>query len=85
MMHAQRQRGVRLGVDFEAKALIANLGAEAYSAARLRATEASSEEMAKDWTNVASVIARRTRRFPFGRSSIDGAVAAPVGGDWPFT
>ncbi len=85
MMHAQRHRGVRLGVDFEAKALMANLGAEAYSAARLRAEEASSEDMAKDWSHVAGVIARRTRRFPFGRFAKGGALAAPAGGDWPFT
>jgi len=65
MLHAQRPRGVRLGVDFEAKALIASLGAEAYSAARLRAQEASSDEMAQDWTQVAGVIARRTRRSGF--------------------
>ena len=62
MLHAQRPRGVRLGVDFEAKALIASLGAEAYSAACLRAQEASSDEMAQDWAHVAGVIARRTRR-----------------------
>ena len=35
--HPQRPRGVRLGVDFEAKALIANLGEQAYSVACLRA------------------------------------------------
>ncbi len=45
--HAQRPRGVRLGVDFEAKALIANLGEEAYSVACLRAQEASSERHGK--------------------------------------
>ena len=62
MLHAQRPRGVRLGVDFEAKVLMASLGAGAYSAACLRAQEASSDEMAQDWTYVAGVIARRTRR-----------------------
>jgi len=62
MLQAQRSRGVRLGVDFEANSLIANLGAEAYSAACLRAQEASSHEMAQDWTDVAGVIARRMRR-----------------------
>jgi len=64
MLHAQRPRGVRLGVDFEANALIAALGAEAYSAACLRAKEASSDEIARDWTDVAGVIARRMRRRP---------------------
>lgn len=84
-MHAQRQQGVRLGVEFEAKALIANLGAEAYSAARLRAEEASSEELAKDWSDVAGLIARTARRRSFSPASIGGALPAQVGGDWPFT
>jgi hypothetical protein len=66
MLHTQRPRGVRLGVDFEASALMATLGPEAYSAACLRAQEASSDEMAQDWTEVADVIARRMRRRAFG-------------------
>lgn len=84
-MHAQRPRGVRLGVDFEAKALIANLGAEAYSAACLRAKEASSEDMAKDWTEVANAIARKNRGLHLASLSQGGALAAQAGGGWPFT
>ncbi len=83
-MQAQRPRGVRLGVDFEAKALIANLGAEAYSAACVRAQEASSDDMAKDWSEVASVIARKTGRLPIARVSM-GAPPVQAGGAWPFT
>jgi hypothetical protein len=62
MFTAQRPRGVRLGVDFEANALIAALGAGAYAVACARAQEASSDDMAKDWRDVANAIARRTRR-----------------------
>lgn len=62
MFQTPRPRGVRLGVDFEASALIAALGAEAQAAARARAEEASSDDIAKDWSDVASAIARRTRR-----------------------
>ncbi|RBP12219.1 hypothetical protein DFR50_11448 [Roseiarcus fermentans] len=58
---ARRPRAVRLGVDFEATALLANLGAEAGAVARQRAEEASSDEMAQDWADVADVIAQRTR------------------------
>jgi hypothetical protein len=36
-----------------------NLGAEAYSVARQRAAEASSDEMAKGWSGVAATIGRR--------------------------
>lgn len=38
------------------------MGAEGYWVARRRAEEASSEEMARDWSGVANVIARRTRK-----------------------
>lgn len=83
-MQAQRPRPVRLGVEFEAKSLIANLGAEAYSTACLRAQEASSEDMAKDWSHVASTIARRTRGLSFASLS-KGGLPAQAGGGWPFT
>ncbi len=84
-MHAQRPQGVRLGVDFEAKALIANLGAEAYSVACLRAQEASSEPLARDWTEVASVIARETRGLSAAAASHAATGPALAGLDWPFT
>ena len=85
MLHTQRQQGVRLGVDFEAMALIANRGAEAYSAACLRAEEASSEALARDWSEVASVIARRTRGLSLSDASSGAGLPARGGGDWPFT
>ncbi len=62
MLYRQRSRGLRLGVALEAKALISSSGAEAYWVARRRAEEASSEDMAKDWSIVAAAIARRTGR-----------------------
>ena len=62
MAHRQRPRGVRLGIDFEANALISNSGPEAYSVALRRSEEASSDEMARDWSGVAIAIARKTQR-----------------------
>ena len=62
MFTAQRPRGVRLGVSYEGSALVAALGAGAYAVACARAQEASSDDMARDWSDVASVIARRTKR-----------------------
>ena len=88
MAHAQRSQGLRLGVDREANALIANLGVDAYSAACLHAEEASSEEMAQDWSAVANVIARKTRRragFMMTAFSRGATLKAHAGPDWPFT
>jgi len=68
MSYRQRPRELRLGISVEADALISDLGVGAYSVARQRALEASSDAMAKDWTGVALAIARKTRRraaFPF--------------------
>ncbi len=62
MLYRQRPRGLRLGIDHEAQALISSLGGEAYWVARRRAEEASSEDMAKGWSVVASAIARKTGR-----------------------
>jgi hypothetical protein len=63
-MYRRRGRGLRVKTDLEAKRLISELGEEAYSVARRRAEEASSETMANDWSVVAFVIARRTRKAP---------------------
>jgi hypothetical protein len=60
MMTRERSQALRLGVAFEAKALISGMGAKAYEVARLRAEEASSDAMARDWTSVAEAIARQT-------------------------
>ena len=88
MAHAQRSRSLRLGVDREANALIANLGVEAYSAACLRAQEASSEEMVQDWRDVANAVARKTRRrrsFMITAIARGATLSAQAGPVWPFT
>ena len=86
MMRTQHPRGVRLGVKYEAKALVASLGSAAFSVARLRAEEASSADMARDWGEVARLVARNAARH--GESAATAfpasAPAAPIGADWPF-
>jgi hypothetical protein len=57
-LHRRRERLERI----EAEALIGSLGIGAYSAARQREREASSEATAKDWSRIASAVAP-TRRF----------------------
>ena len=64
MLHRQRPQGVRLGIDFEADALMSLSGGDAYSIACQRAAEASSEEIAGDWSEVAAAIARTTGKRP---------------------
>jgi hypothetical protein len=49
-------------IESEAEGLINNLGAGAYSAARLREHEASSDVMAKHWARVARTVARKIGR-----------------------
>jgi hypothetical protein len=65
MLYRQRPNGLRLGIDLEAEALISNSGADAYWIARRRAEEASSEDLARDWSGVAAAIARKTGQRPF--------------------
>ncbi len=60
MSNRQRNNGVRLAIDFEADALLAMSGREAYWVARRRAEEASNDEIARDWSGVAGLIARKT-------------------------
>ena len=63
MSHHQHE--LRLAVSSAAEALISDLGGEAYAVARRRAEEASSDRLARDWSDVALVIARKTgRRSP---------------------
>jgi hypothetical protein len=71
VLYWQRPRGLRLETNLEAKTLISELGGEAYSVARRRAEEASSETMAKDWSVVALVIARKTRKRPASLTTLD--------------
>ena len=60
MLQRERPRGVRLGIEFEADALLSISGTQAYSIALKRAEEASSEEMARDWSVVAATVARKS-------------------------
>jgi len=60
MLKRERSRGVRLGIELEADALLSISGAQAYSIALKRAEEASSEEMARDWSVVAATVARKS-------------------------
>jgi hypothetical protein len=53
---------VRLGIEVETDALLSTLGMQAYSIALKRAEEASSDEIARDWSVVAATIARRSGR-----------------------
>jgi hypothetical protein len=64
MINWRRRRGLRLETDLEAEKLTSERGGEAYSVARRRADEASNETMAMDWSVVAFVIARKTRKAP---------------------
>ena len=47
-------------IDAEAEALINHFGAEAYSEARRREREASSDAIAEDWGRVALMVERKT-------------------------
>ncbi len=60
MLQRERQRGVRLGVELEADALLSISGVQAYSIALKRAKEASSDEMGRDWSVVAATVARKS-------------------------
>ena len=60
MSKRERPRAVRLGIDLEADALLSMSGAQAYSIALKRAEEASSEEIARDWSVVAATVARKS-------------------------
>jgi hypothetical protein len=60
MSYHQRPHDLRLAIALEAEALISGFGGEACAEARRRAEEASSGLLAKDWTEVALTIARKT-------------------------
>ncbi len=61
MTHRQHHRPLQLSIATEAEALVTAFGAEALRTAQRRALEASSDQMAKDWTGVAAAIASRRR------------------------
>jgi hypothetical protein len=60
MSYHERPRELRLAIIVEAEALISNFGDEAYVEARRRAEEASSDFLARDWSEVALTITRKT-------------------------
>jgi hypothetical protein len=60
----QRPHELRLAISSEAEALMISFGDQAYEEARLRAEEASSDFLARDWNEVAHVVARKTRKRP---------------------
>jgi hypothetical protein len=60
-------------IDAEAEALIGYYGADAYSEARRREHEASSDAIGKDWDRVALMIARKTEGL--AESVADSALA----------
>ena len=59
-LRRRRDQAERIGA--EAAALISDLGDGAYSEARRRAREASSDEMEREWSRVALAVARKTGR-----------------------
>jgi hypothetical protein len=62
MSYHQRPHELRLAISSEAEALMMSFGDQAYGEARLRAEEASSDFLARDWNEVAHVVARKTRK-----------------------
>jgi hypothetical protein len=60
MSHHEHE--LRLAVSSAAEALISDLGGEAYAVARRRAEGASSDLLARDWSEVALLVARKTGR-----------------------
>jgi hypothetical protein len=62
MSYHQRPHELRLAISSTAEALISDFGDEAYAEARRRAEEASSDFFARDWSEVALVVARKTGR-----------------------
>jgi len=60
MFRQHRSHELRLAISSAADALISDLGSEAYAVARRRAEEASSDLLARDWSEVAVVITRKT-------------------------
>ena len=60
MSYHQRPHELRLAISSEAEALFSDFGGEAYAEACRRASEASSDSLARDWSVVAATIARRS-------------------------
>jgi hypothetical protein len=60
MSYHQRPHELRLAISSEAEALISDFGDGAYAEARRRAQEASSDSLARDWSEVALVVTSKT-------------------------
>jgi hypothetical protein len=60
MSYHQRLHELRLAINPETEALVSTFGVKAYSEARRRATEASNDVLARDWSLVAAKIAHRS-------------------------
>ena len=60
MSYHQRPHELRLAISSEAETLISDFGGEAYAEACRRASEASDDSLATDWSVVAAMIARRS-------------------------
>jgi hypothetical protein len=60
MFYHERPHELRLAISSEAEALFFDFGGEAYAEACRRASEASSDSLARDWSVVAAAIARRS-------------------------
>ena len=60
MSYHQRPRELRLAISPEAEALVSDFGGGAYAEACRRASEASNDSLARDWSAVAATIARRS-------------------------
>jgi hypothetical protein len=58
--HHHRSHELRLAIPLEAKALLSLYGSEAFTEARRRAVEASNDFLARDWSEVALVVRRRS-------------------------
>jgi hypothetical protein len=61
MFYHQRPHELRLAISSEAE-VFSDFGGEAYAEACRRASEASSDSLARDWSVVAATIARRSGR-----------------------
>ena len=62
MSNHYRPHELPLAISSAADAPISDLGSEAHAVARRRAEDASSDILARDWSEVALVISRRTAK-----------------------
>jgi hypothetical protein len=70
MSYHQRPHELRLAISTEAEALMISFGDQAYAEACLRAEEASSDFLARDWNEVAHVGAQDKEAPDVARSCV---------------